>query len=230
MLDNEELWKESPELIEIFGLLDSLGVSEYVRFAPYIMRGLDYYTGSTLWRSVSTNGHNNSTIGGTGANRADLFNATRAGGNNTMARQNLMGVTRPQLSDGWGTEMMNANAGINNSERGPAWATGYYGAAAGSYNTTPGNLTGYNDWYSTNTTQVNYHKFTCSKCHSPHASGLPALLVTNCLDIPLSNWSVKTGTTGVNPGANYAQNCHRNTDTANGQNDGWNRLKADQNE
>jgi len=26
------------------------------------------------------------------------------------------------------------------------------------------------------------HSFTCSKCHQPHASGLPRLMKTNCLD------------------------------------------------
>jgi hypothetical protein len=31
--------------------------------------------------------------------------------------------------------------------------------------------------------QSNYHKFSCSKCHTPHASRLPRLMVTNCLDI-----------------------------------------------
>jgi predicted CXXCH cytochrome family protein len=27
------------------------------------------------------------------------------------------------------------------------------------------------------------HAFTCSKCHTPHNSKLPRLLVTNCLDV-----------------------------------------------
>ncbi len=31
-------------------------------------------------------------------------------------------------------------------------------------------------------TQSNYHQFPCSKCHTPHVSSLPRLMVTNCLD------------------------------------------------
>jgi hypothetical protein len=31
--------------------------------------------------------------------------------------------------------------------------------------------------------QPGYHKFSCSKCHTPHASRLPRLMQTNCLDI-----------------------------------------------
>ncbi|MBI4651667.1 hypothetical protein HY745_10360, partial [Candidatus Desantisbacteria bacterium] len=30
--------------------------------------------------------------------------------------------------------------------------------------------------------QNDYHQFTCSKCHSPHASRLKRLMITNCLD------------------------------------------------
>jgi predicted CxxxxCH...CXXCH cytochrome family protein len=35
-------------------------------------------------------------------------------------------------------------------------------------------------WKTANTTVQ--HNFTCSKCHTPHTSGLPRLMVTNCLD------------------------------------------------
>jgi hypothetical protein len=31
-------------------------------------------------------------------------------------------------------------------------------------------------------TQQSFHQFPCSKCHTPHASRLPRLMVTNCLD------------------------------------------------
>jgi hypothetical protein len=31
--------------------------------------------------------------------------------------------------------------------------------------------------------QADYHQFPCSKCHTPHASRLPRLLKTNCLDL-----------------------------------------------
>jgi len=45
LLSNTDLWKESEELSQLFDYLDALGVSEYVRYEPKIIRGLDYYTG-----------------------------------------------------------------------------------------------------------------------------------------------------------------------------------------
>ena len=41
--------------------------------------------------------------------------------------------------------------------------------------------TGFTNATST-TTDNQYHKFSCSKCHNPHASRLPKLMITNCLD------------------------------------------------
>jgi hypothetical protein len=38
--------------------------------------------------------------------------------------------------------------------------------------------------------QQGYHKFPCSKCHTPHASRLKRLMRTNCLD---NGASVKAG-------------------------------------
>jgi len=35
--------------------------------------------------------------------------------------------------------------------------------------------------------QLQYHNFPCSKCHTPHASRLPRLMKTNCLDVWTSN-------------------------------------------
>ena len=45
MLDNTDLWKESEELIRFFNAIEALGVKNYVRYDPNIMRGLLYYTG-----------------------------------------------------------------------------------------------------------------------------------------------------------------------------------------
>jgi hypothetical protein len=39
--------------------------------------------------------------------------------------------------------------------------------------------------------QESYHRFPCSKCHTPHASRLPRLMVTNCLDVGTSNTVLK---------------------------------------
>jgi histidyl-tRNA synthetase len=48
LLENDQLWEESEELVRFFKAVDALGVSEFVAFAPYIIRGLDYYTGTVF--------------------------------------------------------------------------------------------------------------------------------------------------------------------------------------
>jgi len=45
ILENDGLYQESTELQNIFSALEILGVKEYVKFDPKIVRGLDYYTG-----------------------------------------------------------------------------------------------------------------------------------------------------------------------------------------
>jgi histidyl-tRNA synthetase len=48
VLGNYDLWKKSNELIRLFPALEALGVREYVRFDPNIVRGLLYYTGTVF--------------------------------------------------------------------------------------------------------------------------------------------------------------------------------------
>ena len=48
VLGNFDLWKENDELVRLFAALDALGVKEYVKFDPNIMRGLLYYTGTVF--------------------------------------------------------------------------------------------------------------------------------------------------------------------------------------
>jgi histidyl-tRNA synthetase len=48
VLGNFELWKRNEELVRLFAALEALGVKDYVRFAPSIMRGLLYYTGTVF--------------------------------------------------------------------------------------------------------------------------------------------------------------------------------------
>jgi len=103
----------------------------------------------------------------------------------------------------------------------------------------------YADWYTNGGTKVGTagtynianvyvgtspraHNFTCSKCHDPHASGLPALLVTNCLDTTNATWNNNStskgpkATSGSNSGWGFAAatNCHRKRTGENG----WNKL------
>jgi histidyl-tRNA synthetase len=55
VLGNYDLWKQSDELTRTFAALEALGVREYVRFDPNIMRGLLYYTG-TVFEAFDTSG------------------------------------------------------------------------------------------------------------------------------------------------------------------------------
>jgi histidyl-tRNA synthetase len=55
ILGNFELWKKSDELVRLFDALEALGVKEYVKFDPNIMRGLLYYTG-TVFEAFETSG------------------------------------------------------------------------------------------------------------------------------------------------------------------------------
>ena len=45
LLANDQLWTESEELKMLFRFVDALGIADYIRYEPKIIRGLDYYTG-----------------------------------------------------------------------------------------------------------------------------------------------------------------------------------------
>jgi histidyl-tRNA synthetase len=76
MLENKELWKKSPELTRVFGILDAMKLTNYVAYNPQIIRGLDYYTGIVFeaWdvggdgRAVLGGGHYANLIGDVGGN------------------------------------------------------------------------------------------------------------------------------------------------------------------
>ena len=116
-----------------------------------------------------------------------------------------------------------------------------WGAAVVVENTSTGNM-------DDSGTDANFHQFTCSKCHNPHASRLPRLLITNCLDTNHNTWddSLTTPAADTNGGgdslsvenrsislsqATSAQNCHRLADPNYSQagpqgttTGGWNRV------
>jgi len=48
MLNDKELWKQSPEQVRFYNAIDALGLSHFVQFDPSIMRGLLYYTGTVF--------------------------------------------------------------------------------------------------------------------------------------------------------------------------------------
>jgi histidyl-tRNA synthetase len=55
ILSDFELWKKSDQLVRLFNALDALGVKDYVKFDPNIVRGLLYYTG-TVFEAYETSG------------------------------------------------------------------------------------------------------------------------------------------------------------------------------
>jgi histidyl-tRNA synthetase len=55
ILGNYDLWKKSDELTRTFAALEAMGVKEYVKFVPSVVRGLLYYTG-TVFEAFDTGG------------------------------------------------------------------------------------------------------------------------------------------------------------------------------
>ncbi len=74
LIKDQELWKASPELTRVFSALETLGVADYVKYDPRIIRGLDYYTGTVFeaWdmggdgRAVLGGGHYDNLVGDVG--------------------------------------------------------------------------------------------------------------------------------------------------------------------
>jgi hypothetical protein len=168
---------------------------------------MDFYAGSKLWLPGMANGHSNSCLGGTRTNARDLFTGNRDSANAVCGMGLQMGC-----GDGCG----NGNYPFSqacDSKQCPSAGCGWVVANSGWYGTD------YASWYGTGTiggadgAGTKAHAFTCSKCHSPHATGLPALLIQNCIDTGLSTW----GVSGANLAAN---NCHRTTSPT----DGWHIL------
>jgi histidyl-tRNA synthetase len=63
VLADEGLWHKSSELERTFQVIEALGVSDYVRFATHVIRGLDYYTG-TVFEVWDLDGEFRSILGG----------------------------------------------------------------------------------------------------------------------------------------------------------------------
>jgi histidyl-tRNA synthetase len=63
VLSDGQLWRKSPDLSACFNLIEALGLQAYVRFAPNIVRGLDYYTG-TVFEAWDVKGEFRAILGG----------------------------------------------------------------------------------------------------------------------------------------------------------------------
>jgi hypothetical protein len=217
---------------------------------------MDYYTTGTIWRFAppSKNGHANAALGGTGVSGtydSNLFDADRGteyGAGVAMGAQDgawlrtqsgdsIYGVTasygEPKAFGpytAWDRPSEPANSANANV---PANNSGWFGGTPGT-NTVGGQ---YSTWFggtgigtdgSSGATRA--HNFTCSKCHSPHATGLPALLITNCLDQDQATWqgAGSIGPGGATVGNNWRyrvqMNCHRKDSTSTG----WHNLSPSQ--
>jgi len=64
ILGNFDLWKKSDELARLFAALEALGVNEYVKFDPNIMRGFLYYTGTVFEAFENSGSLKRSILGG----------------------------------------------------------------------------------------------------------------------------------------------------------------------
>ncbi len=201
-------------------------------------------TDSTDW--VGSNGHANAVMGGDGSGAANIFTHT----DRTTVTPSF--GTGNGISSG-SPAMAYNHIGDNNSTRGYGFRNNT-GDSGDGFDLAPPTLNRYSradyNWgaiiASSNPTEIGYHKFSCSKCHNPHASRLPRLMITNCLDTKHNDWDdqgapdvdVIAGTSGGsgdsasvdNDGMTYsqatsAQNCHRVGDsTQGGTGSGWNNV------
>ncbi|TYO97131.1 putative CxxxxCH...CXXCH cytochrome family protein [Geothermobacter ehrlichii] len=186
---------------------------------------MDQTTGENLW--VGINGHSNAVIGGSGSNKTEILDRSKNDINNKgyvvdMGQSGDPNQTydRPEgygyrdsgdYTPGYAPRLIDGNPA---KEQEP-WKNKWF------------------DWgvsaRFSGDTYTQYHQFTCSKCHNPHASRLPKLMITNCLDTKHNTWqnavsvddnspSVKNGAATATPtrsdgwhASNWStsQNCHR---------------------
>lgn len=200
---------------------------------------LDQTTGENLW--LGTNGHSNAAIGGTGQFAVNIFDYSHGRPTPVMPPLGNENSSIPARINDMASQNMCAVSGDTDY---PAW---YRGNDSTSF--TPRVLAGMSsesidcfafDWgvvVDNTTTDVWYHQFSCSKCHNPHASRLPKLMITNCLDVRHNTWdddkqsqTWHSGNVDYNQKAAYftsAQNCHRRDSSRNATfndpiNGGWN--------
>ncbi len=64
LLKSDDLWKKSSELPRFFEAVEALGIADYVAYAPRIIRGLDYYTGTVFEAQAITANVRRSISGG----------------------------------------------------------------------------------------------------------------------------------------------------------------------
>lgn len=139
------------------------------------------HSAANIETRLTWKGHNNVVPGFGGADTAtDLFNVNAGGSRQEMLGQGWYNDT------GWGMNLW-ATAGTERQQG----AKKYSHNKEFSWGVNP----------TTSGAQAGYHQFSCSKCHTPHAAELPALMRTNCLDTKHSTYRHRN--------MDEAVNCHR---------------------
>lgn len=206
------------------------------------VNALDFYSNGTanqnLWRG--NNGHGFAALGGTkNANSVDLFDPAygTTGGNMfySMGMQPWINVNgnsdyKMALKNYTGSKQFGESTMRGGDFKPFGWvpATGVapiFGSDSSTSGAQPVAVAAPADsWYKAGYVPAKYHYFTCSKCHTPHASGLPALLLTNCLDQNISTWQTETLRL-----YKQAPTCHRKeTGAAGATGTGWHVLQGGQ--
>jgi len=215
---------------------------------------LDMLTGENLW--VGTNGHSNSAIGGTFTNAANIFDFTHGRPVPVQvgdkSNRDVGELSNQVPSMGYVSQMDSGDlVAEGHGYRGTQDVGGYTGGYT-PYTEPDGRAYAFLDYdwgasVDNVSTDVTFHQFSCSKCHSPHASRLPKLMITNCLDIRHNTWDdaksssqtlyTASALSDVDSGkkaAYYAsaQNCHRYDDSRSSQQlrGGWNKVTPWKNE
>ncbi|WP_305046013.1 multiheme c-type cytochrome [Geoalkalibacter sp.] len=146
---------------------------------------------------IGTNGHSNAVIGGSGINKFNVYDPTFRGEGTTylrpgMAYQDIL--TWRKSGEMWG--FRNNGEGSTYISDGARTTDNNMGVYPYAWSTTQ-NKNKYAfeefDWGLNQETGADagepmYHRFSCSKCHNPHASRLPRLMITNCLDVSHNKW------------------------------------------
>ncbi len=193
--------------------------------------GMDQTSGENLWMVTNYNGHSNSAIGGTFTQSSNIFD---------QGTSSISGRPAYVATQSGTTDKTTQVPDMGYMSQGGTYVRGYgyRGADSTNYNgsytpSTDPAAKGYSymqyDWGATvdaGATDTMYHQFSCSKCHNPHASRLPKLLISNCLDVQHNTWDDDKSSQAAYTAAtnndlnkksayyNSAQNCHRYQDFA----------------
>ncbi|WP_459943246.1 hypothetical protein, partial [Deferrisoma palaeochoriense] len=160
---------------------------------------MDWRVGEGLW--VGTNGHSAAAVGGTGANKFNLYNPDVRGEGTThthphMGYQSTQWAYSPNRMFGLRHAYDARTYPLSNPSLATTYITGDSDMGVTPFIWNPD--AGQSAWcyqyfywsvnFDTTAPQYPYHKFPCSKCHNPHASRLPKLMITNCLDGIHNTW------------------------------------------